>query len=315
MITELLQKYAYPRLALPEVNYRDLQIFLEKLDPIGGVEVSVIGESDGIVFEGLDFLTYRGKRDDVGKRNIYAIDIQPRISKKGQFFITAGHHPVEPAGPAAAIEFVDELLRSNSTAARNLRDHYQVTIVPMVDVDYFSLPSRRRIYTTSNNFYHRLDSEEFDPDGRTAVGAGPEAKAVAKLFQERTKDNRAFTFDLHESWYESKYEPRSGFYIFQYEDTGKKRFASRGVEAVKKADIPTDGEITEQDVNNIRRDHDGLFTGYAERLGHCGIIQESVTSIRGKKVPLESRVKMHLTSMSAIIPEVIDSDYFLAGRA
>ena len=296
-------------LVLRRVNYTQLERTLRSLGKQEGVLVTDIGESDGIVFDGSTGMsTYFGERHDIGKRSIYAIDIEPSKSKKGQFFIVAGHHPVEPAGPVAAIQFVNELLQSNSPSARILRDHYQVTVVPMVDVDYFSLPVKRRIYTTSNNHYNSLDCEEFYSwDQWRVQGAGPEAKAVAKLFRERTRDVRAFTFDLHESWYESKFEPRHGFFIFQYEDTEKSGFAKIGLDAVRNANLPVSGIETEC---NIRRSFSGMFTAYAEKLGHLGFTQESVTSIRGKRVHRAVRANMHLVSMDAVIREVMNGNYF-----
>lgn len=311
MMDELLNKYdPTSRAVLCTVNYSQLGETLDKLDKNSTVKVSKIGESDGIVFDGSSGIsTYYGERQDIGRRNIYAVDIKPQESKSGQIFILAGHHSVEPAGPAAAIQFVHELLKSNSIAARKLRDSYQITVVPMVDVDYFSLPVNQRIYTTSNNHYDKLncDDEFYSWDLWRVQGAGPEAKAVAKLFRERTKDARAFAFDLHESWYESKFEPRSGFFIFQYEDTSKTGFGKIGLDAVKNAKLPVDSVITE---SNIRRQFSGMFTAYAEKLGHLGFTQESVTSIRGKRIHRDVRVNMHLACMDIVIRELMDSDYF-----
>ena len=158
MSKKLLSNYdSDSRVTLHPVNYNQLERVLNFLEDNDGVKVSTIGNSDGVVFERLDSITlYGGERKDIGKRSIYALDIEPRKDKIGQFFIVAGHHPVEPAGPAAAIQFVAELLKSTSAEARTLRDHYHITVIPMVDVDYFSLPVRKRIYTTTNNFYHKF---------------------------------------------------------------------------------------------------------------------------------------------------------------
>ena len=145
---------------LKRVNYKACIDELRRLEKkYDGVELWTIGESDGIIFEWCvpyGRRRYGGAKEDIGAREIYALDILPRKEKKGLVFVVAGHHSVEPAGPAAAIEFGERLLNSDSKLLDIIRDYIQITIIPMVDVDYFSLPVYKRIYGTLNNFYHKL---------------------------------------------------------------------------------------------------------------------------------------------------------------
>ncbi len=127
---------------------------------------------------------------------ILALDLMPLGQKKGQIFIIAGHHPDEKMSQFPAIEFGRRLLSSQSPEVLSLRQNYQITIIPVVDIGQTNFRSK-----LTHNFINR----DYGTFKRS------ESKAVADAINSRSKGvDDLLVLDLHEHSYS---DARRSFFV------------------------------------------------------------------------------------------------------
>lgn len=291
------------------LKYRD---FVSRMEQIASlhrdVKMRMIGYSGGEIYQETEYLFYF----EISKTRpipMYALDIGPSEEKWGSIVVVAGHHATEPAGPVAALEFAERLLNSKTKFGEMLKKNYSITIIPVVDVDHFSLKFKDRVYSyRTNNFYHRTDQngpewEFFRPDyDRTLqkpLRAGPESRNVARAIQERTMGREfALAFDLHEAAQKDSGMPHDGFFIATPEQFDRDDLLDAVANRLTANKIPIDPIWKWRQITLGKR-----FDQFAQSLGATSFTQESPrfepdgTTIRNPS----ARVQMHLESMDEII--------------
>lgn len=235
---------------------------------------------------------------------IYAIDFFPQKKKKGQICIVAGHHVTEPTGIIASLKFAEMYKDSNLEFALHLKKHYQVTVVPIIDVDeYKKKPEERATYRKLNLHYNQvlsflLSNQRALPNinlgvkpKKSPTEVWQEELVMGKMVYDRINKNVPFIgVDLHESG-----KNNAGFFIYSTPLEPNKLFDELILEIqnrLKSEGLSIDSEISKHRSNN----NGGSFDEFIFQLGGIGYTFESPLSGQ-----LEDRVKMHMLGIDELI--------------
>lgn len=271
------------------------------------VRMTQIGMSEGVILKETEYYFNYKIREKVPSKPIYALDFLPSGRPVGTIAIVAGHHATEDAGPASALVFLERLLKSNTPLAERIKREFQVVIIPVVDVDQYSLPFNERIYTMTNNFYHRINVDQSPAFYTDYAGyikflkAPSETRAIAQAIKDRTKvAPLVLSFDLHEAASYSATRHPKGFFL----NIPAKNDRDDLVEAVDKrfgqSDLSIDPGFFER---KSPRDPLSNFGDFSSSLGAIAFTQESPRLTRSRRGVVKSniRVQMHIESMDAIL--------------
>ncbi len=279
---------------------QDYDNLILKMESIGsknqGIRLSKLGESSGT----------QGAQDklrSVPKDTIYAIDFFPQREKRGQVFIVAGHHVIEPAGIVAALEFAEKYKHSNSEFALRLKKHYQVTVVPLIDIDEYKKPPHERAnFRKLNLHYDQLQSILASDDcgakrhnlkhvsSKDPSEVWDEELIMGRMVYQRTINSIPFiSFDLHEH---GKYG--KGFFLYAYSEDSYK-FGSELMLSIEnkidKESLPVHSEV-DRDMPRKGR----TFSEFLSEMGGLGLTFESPLSEH-----LHNRVRMHISGIDELI--------------
>jgi hypothetical protein len=251
-----------------DLKIHDYDWFVDRIkefDQYANVETKVIGKSR----KGYD---------------MYGIDIIPENEPIGQIVVVGGHHGIEPAGPEAAIKFIEKVLDSETAYAKELKKNYRISVVPIVNVDQYVLPPDRRSYDDFNSHY------------RYIYYAHPEERATANFLLSRTDVEHVITFDLHETvgyWF-------TGFGIIENLQEPKKNYARESIKKLRNEGYPIFEGI--DFIDGVSQTHYyGTFMDLSYEKGADAYSFESPGIY-----PLKSRVEMHLIAMDAILSKILD---------
>lgn len=283
-------------------------------DSHSNATLNILGQSDGIVFDKFVFGNYFGEKQDIGQHNIYSLDIEPEESCYGNIIIISGHHAIEPAGPAAAMTFAQNYL---SGAFEEVKRHYNVSIIPMVDVDNFSRPVEKRTYSHFNDFYHILEEgREFEHEykGLKPLRASRENLVVADGVKNRIDSSpKTISIDLHETLALDC----DGMYILSPRKTTSKLSPQKAARAVGEANFQLCTSYTEYNIYDgygvFSTENHQTFMEYTEDLGALsytsetpiGFFKKSLSGSVEEKLPFETRISMHLTVIESLINQFI----------
>lgn len=288
-------------------------------------QTEIIGQSSGITFELFGIynkqMEFYEKCKDNTKHDIMALDFFPSEEKKGEIVIVAGHHANEPAGPEAAIEFAQRYAQSSSPLAIELKKHYQLTIIPVIDVDQYARPINDRKYGPKNDFYDVIDQEGeeyLESNGQyIPVAASPEAKAVANAVKKRCEDAPLLlAFDLHET------SNVDGFEIILNKDKEITSIEKETVDEIGKkfyVRAPRYNMYTEEwsYPGIINRDtQEKIFCDFTTKLGAQSYSFETPSSLEiGSSMErkqiylgLEKRVEMDLIGLDGVISRYVQEE-------
>jgi succinylglutamate desuccinylase len=252
-----------------DLEIHDYDWFVDRIkefDQYANVEIKIIGKSR----KGYD---------------MYGIDIIPENEPVGQIVVVGGHHGKEPAGPEAAIKFIEKVLHSETAYAKELKKNYRISVVPIVNVDQYVLPANRQFHDDFNSHYQNLDY------------GYPEERATADFFLSRMDVNHVITFDLHETlgpWF-------TGFGIIENLQEPKKNYARSSITKLRNEGYPIFEDI--DFIDGVSQSHYyKTFTGLSYKKGANAYSFESPMFVH----PLKSRVEMHLIAMDAILSKILD---------
>lgn len=214
-------------------------------------------------------------------RDIYAAELIDRdATPTAEIYIIAGQHGNEPAGPAAAYEFIKKYLESDTQLAEKMKKSVKITVVTIVNVDQFVKPLEERGYNNANNI-------DLNSSYRHITNKVPEVEAVVNDFRD-TETGVDLAFDLHEtggSW-------MNGFVL--YENKPKRRekleLGKKAVERVsEKYSIHNDGIIHDLNPN--------CFDGFAaQNNSYSYTFETPMTNFK-----FEERIEMDLIALDTII--------------
>jgi hypothetical protein len=228
-------------------------------------------------------ITSIGKSSE--SQDIYAIDILSNDKPKGQIYVVAGHHGPEPAGSEAAMVFIEKFLNSNTAFAKKLKNSYNISVIPVVDVDEYTKPLEDRNYHDLNQHYHFLSE------------ARPEEKAVGNFFYERKNASYNLTFDLHET---GKVQ-FNGFGLIELLQNPKKKYSPCAIARLKSKGYPLLNDL--YFANGVARSIScvGTFTHFSHIEGADAYIFETPSLYAS----LKDRAQMDLLVMDEIISQIL----------
>lgn len=144
---------------------------------------------------------YNCEKKEIGyseeKNAIYALERKADLSKKGTICFVGGQHFAEPSGVSSALQTAYFLLTSESELSQEIRNHYNVTIIPMVNVDRFK--ERSELFYSEGDWVNATDrpmNEHYGVGWPTAEESAI-MSYIDELFLKDTETN--FVFDFHAS--------------------------------------------------------------------------------------------------------------------
>lgn len=243
-------------------------------------------------------------RECIGNSNegnpVYALHIDATNKQpQGCIVVVAGHHAKEPAGPEAAIAFAQHYIQSETTIAQQLKEQYNVIVIPVIDIDGFSREEVFRRYNYDfNEDYHLIDRAPLTQ------------QAVAKYIQERSKEAPlCLAFDLHEG-----FRPYNGFALFTAFPKDKtdlsleKHIMSR---LEKDSYTVNTVEIPEKIQPITYVDRPGGFDMFCAELGAYAFTFES----QNPDFTLQERIETHLTGIDEGIRKYLEKTTFAKARS
>jgi predicted deacylase len=292
------------------INDRSYPYYLAQMRALAAqypsqIELSEVGKTTGWVTKRTEYGFYF-EVTEVPPTTFHSLSVLPRGEKKGEILIVSGAHATEPAGPAASMAFVDRLMKSDLPAAKRIRKHYRVTVVPMIDADHFGAPWETREYSyLTNNSYQRM---KYEPHWETFKGftkimdPGNEARGVANLAKTLSKGKLArIAIDLHESQSHPSQVgggaegPVNGaFIIYPHQVDAKDPLTA--LERLEANGFSVDRRFTQPEFQR------GQFMMYAQDLGYTAFTPETIgyTPTGEPRKPAD-RIQEHLIMLDELI--------------
>ena len=266
---------------------------------------------------------------DLG-RSISYVDLTYAENPDSTIIITAGRHSPEYGGAEAAMELVDKVLAS--PGMREYLKHGEVTIVPAVNVDQYSVPvdERKPVWDPQGNGIIRrwkcdadrnAGHDTYLADGKAPSYEGQlnwfdqsavvamsepgclrelpsnfitrEAYAVARLLEEKAANGKVlFTADLHETC-----KPGFSYATLVFDE---------GLQATGEAATAQVGEVYPVKETALVEGSKGTFSAFCAAKGIDTYTLEGSPFDGDEQLPLSERVEQQMLALDALLDHYLD---------